>query len=870
VDADGPAQRPELHPQQRAARPLVDAEVTALVNAGFVVVAGAGEDNANACNYSPARVSDAITVSATDLTDDRTANGLVGGNFGSCVDLFAPGVDIAGAWLPGPGNINTVSGVSTAAAAAHVAGAAALLLDANPGLSPAAVRNWITNDATVGVVSDPGTGSPNLLLYVQPGTCDPCPTCGGGVSTTNQAMTASIVGPVDGTPWSWKMVANNPGDFPDTPIVFVPGVTSDHNGDGSVDEMDVAQKLADSINAYWSTVGCDSSAVTGNIWASAIWVNGVGGPVPYISISSQCAFTLYLSDASVDPLDPACPVMFPFTCQINPTVEPFPGSGTDCNRNGTDDFFDTTFGLSPDVNLNAIPDECEGLAPEQVELGLTVQALGQAIITSTTTDDGVPAIVVFNIGSSGKDGYHIDLGQAQGWEATFHGPMVAADLPTGFMFTDEVIGSVNGVPGQTIMTTRFEDVGDTFEITPEFALPGVTSYTIDVYDHGKLVTSIPDQSGPAYRIAATAPRNRGGYISLMVDDCLYKCFYNTSVSIPIQIVDGPLVTGDRVEITSQNGTGGVQWTSEIRRGGRTVGAGQVSEIVERMVLQQFGNEHAASGVLMRGVEHPAMAGALALEVSAGRGGMVTGNIVVNKGRPLDLVSEITVDTTPIQLGDAEQTLMLRARGNFGGTPDADLGETILRSTGADVEIIADFASLGSSMTSLAVYDQGVLVGEAFVPTGGVVGTISDAKGGVVTPDGVGKLSGAYPCFVVDFPVPIVVTPASSPLAGTEQLVGDELRVIALGATASVDGLDSIVIGAEGLDAYTLLDETFDVTPNCPADLDGSGDVGFTDLTALLGAWGPCGAGPCPADLDGDGQVGFTDLTTLLGAWGPCA
>jgi subtilisin family serine protease len=53
-----------------------------------------------------------------------------------------------------------------------------------------------------------------------------------------------------------------------------------------------------------------------------------------------------------------------------------------------------------------------------------------------------------------------------------------------------------------------------------------------------------------------------------------------------------------------------------------------------------------------------------------------------------------------------------------------------------------------------------------------------------------------------------------------------------------------------------------------ADLDGSGDVGFGDLTQLLGAWGPCGS-PCPEDVDGDGDVGFTDLTALLGFWGPC-
>jgi hypothetical protein len=53
-----------------------------------------------------------------------------------------------------------------------------------------------------------------------------------------------------------------------------------------------------------------------------------------------------------------------------------------------------------------------------------------------------------------------------------------------------------------------------------------------------------------------------------------------------------------------------------------------------------------------------------------------------------------------------------------------------------------------------------------------------------------------------------------------------------------------------------------------ADLDGSGEVGFPDLTQLLGSWGPCPG--CPEDLDGDGVVGFTDLTQLLSSWGPCS
>ena len=68
-------------------------------------------------------------------------------------------------------------------------------------------------------------------------------------------------------------------------------------------------------------------------------------------------------------------------------------------------------------------------------------------------------------------------------------------------------------------------------------------------------------------------------------------------------------------------------------------------------------------------------------------------------------------------------------------------------------------------------------------------------------------------------------------------------------------------------ADASMNVTFDVTLACPADLDGSGDVGFGDVLAVLSAWGPCKG--CPEDLDGNGDVGFSDLLIILSSWGPC-
>jgi subtilisin family serine protease len=120
----------------------------------------AGNSNANACNYSPASTPDAITVGATTNTDARASYS----NFGTCLDIFAPGSNITAAWHTSDTATNTISGTSMAAP--HVAGAAALALAANPGYTPAQVGDLLIDDATDGVVTSAGTGSPNKLLYI--------------------------------------------------------------------------------------------------------------------------------------------------------------------------------------------------------------------------------------------------------------------------------------------------------------------------------------------------------------------------------------------------------------------------------------------------------------------------------------------------------------------------------------------------------------------------------------------------------------------------------------------------------------------------------------------------------------------------------
>ena len=150
----------------------LDTAVTNAINAGVTFAVAAGNDNVDACGGSPSRVAAAVTVGATTSTDARSSFS----NFGSCLDLFAPGSSITSAWYTGNSATNTISGTSMATP--HVAGAAALHLSANPGATPAAVRTALVSNGTTGRVSGPGTGSPNVLLFTPPlsgGTTTPPP-----------------------------------------------------------------------------------------------------------------------------------------------------------------------------------------------------------------------------------------------------------------------------------------------------------------------------------------------------------------------------------------------------------------------------------------------------------------------------------------------------------------------------------------------------------------------------------------------------------------------------------------------------------------------------------------------------------------------
>ncbi|ANZ40839.1 serine protease [Lentzea guizhouensis] len=165
--------------------------IAGMIASGVQMAVASGNSSTNACSTGPAKVPALITVNATSQNDARASFS----NYGSCTDIFAPGDNITSLGLGG-GAAN-MSGTSMATP--HVAGVAALYLSANPSASPQALRDALVNGATSGKVTNPGTGSPNKLLYSGFTGGGPDPTCGPGtngddvsIPDTGTAVSSSV------------------------------------------------------------------------------------------------------------------------------------------------------------------------------------------------------------------------------------------------------------------------------------------------------------------------------------------------------------------------------------------------------------------------------------------------------------------------------------------------------------------------------------------------------------------------------------------------------------------------------------------------------------------------------------------------------
>ena len=212
----------------------MDTAVANSIADGVTYAVAAGNGNVfgfatNACNSSPARAPDALTISATDSSDRKASFA----NYGNCVDWFAPGVSITSAWATTDTATNTISGTSMATP--HTAGVAALYLQGQPGASPAAVRAALFAATTKGIVLSSSTVNNHLLFTDGGGTGGPpppppAPACSNGADDDGDGK---IDFPAD--PGCTSATDTSEVDPPPPPPAPACSNGADDDGDGKID-----------------------------------------------------------------------------------------------------------------------------------------------------------------------------------------------------------------------------------------------------------------------------------------------------------------------------------------------------------------------------------------------------------------------------------------------------------------------------------------------------------------------------------------------------------------------------------------------------------------------------------------------------------
>lgn len=258
----------------------LDQAVQNSISSGVTYAIAAGNSAANACNGSPARVAAAITVGASTSSDAQASFS----NYGSCVDLYAPGQSITSAWATSDTATNTISGTSMATP--HVAGAAALYLSANPSATPAQVASALVSNADSGVLTGLGSGSPNRLLYeafIGGSTPPPPPPPPPGTcSTTTQLLGNPGFETGSATPWTATAGvidgSASPAAHSGTYKAWLDGYGTSHTDD-LYQQVTIPAAACSATFGFWLWISTSETSTTSSFDTMTVTVRNTSGTV---------------------------------------------------------------------------------------------------------------------------------------------------------------------------------------------------------------------------------------------------------------------------------------------------------------------------------------------------------------------------------------------------------------------------------------------------------------------------------------------------------------------------------------------------------------------------------------------------------------
>jgi hypothetical protein len=485
--------------------------------------------------------------------------------------------------------------------------------------------------------------------------------------------------------------------------------------------------------------------------------------------------------------------------------------------------------------------------------GLLHQPNGQAELTA-----GPGTLTVSNIGSSGKDGVSIDLGETgQGWLGTGE---LQGDLPEGASMVLGNRGTRGGVADQLMGGTVITGLaGGDMQMNVDLSQLDATTYTLTLYLDGEVVFSQSDIPDTIDFITIPAGTNAAScFCKLLPSPVNILWYMATSAPIDVQLLAGTF-SADRLEIIPD----GEQADLESIQFIDLTMTDTADLVINDEALHKFDLDHRVLGTA---------------RFTAGSDGLVVSNIGSSgeDGVTVDLPPAGSYDATTLPFGTPVNgnLFSIEALGSTSGPASGggdSLGIAGQRNLGGLVGVFADYGAIGSDNVRIEVYDDGALVDTATVAGNPLrIAIILPEVAGDPQPGitGAGKIAidPGPPCYYIAYEANVEVRPN-----GGGSIVGDEIRMLADDADVTITSLGQVDLLGNGVGTMTITEEAFTGTDppkeGCEGDANGDDVVDTADLVILLAEWGDCVG--CDADFNGDDVVDTADLVILLAAWGPC-